>query len=65
MAREVATAYGLPMREPAIANGTNPSGSPGEPRVVALRAVEKADIDVVIEIPTSARVMRVPSPTSP
>jgi len=51
MAREVATAYGLPMREPAIANGTNPSGSPGEPRVVALRAVEKADIDVVIENP--------------
>src|SRR5262245_61189266 len=41
MAREVATAYNLPMRQP----GDSPL------RLASLRAVEKADIDVVIENP--------------
>ncbi len=41
MAREVATAYDLPMR-PLVANGKD---------LASLKAVEKADIDVVIENP--------------
>ena len=56
MAREVATAYGLQVRRPVV-RGANPPGSPGEPEWLApqaltltsLKAVEKSDIDIVIE----------------
>ena len=62
MAREIATAFNLPVRRPAV-RGASLSGSPGGPegsapqntgsdlRLVSLKSVEKADIDVVIENP--------------
>jgi phenylalanyl-tRNA synthetase beta chain len=63
MAREVATAYGLQVRRPAIQTAGPPSAAPalrrnGRPGaaeggpglgLVALRTVEQSDIDVVIE----------------
>src|SRR5688500_18024635 len=56
MAREVATAYGLQVRRPVAAGRADPSGPPGGPerpalQLRSLKAVEKTDIDVVIENP--------------
>ncbi len=50
IAREVATAYGLQVRRPA-ARGREASNKaePGDLRLASLKAVEHADIDVVIE----------------
>jgi phenylalanyl-tRNA synthetase beta chain len=62
MAREVAAAFGLPLRR-AAASGASLSGSPGgsdgsappgsgsDLRLTSLRTVDKADVDVVIENP--------------
>jgi phenylalanyl-tRNA synthetase beta chain len=51
MAREVATAYDLPMRR-LVAKGKDTSEETGSAlRLASLKAVEKADIDVVIENP--------------
>ena len=59
MAREIATAFNLPMRRPAL-RGASPASSPGRPddaaphgdlRLTSLKAVEKADVDVIIENP--------------
>ena len=51
MAREVATAYDLPIRRP-VAKGTDSGEETGSSlRLASLKAVEKADIDVVIEDP--------------
>ena len=56
MAREIATAYGLPIRRPAVrgaspADPGGPEGSAphGDLRLTSLKAVDKSDIDVVIE----------------
>jgi phenylalanyl-tRNA synthetase beta chain len=49
MAREVATAYDLPMRR-LVAKGKDSEAETGSSlRLASLKAVEKADIDVVIE----------------
>jgi phenylalanyl-tRNA synthetase beta chain len=51
MAREVATAYDLPMRR-LVAKGKDRDEETGSSlRLASLKAVEKADIDVVIENP--------------
>ena len=52
IAREVATAYGLQVRRPA-ARGREASNKaePGDLRLASLKAVDHADIDVVIENP--------------
>jgi len=51
MAREVATAYDLPMRRP-VAKGKDSDEETGSSlRLASLKAVEKADIDVVIDAP--------------
>ena len=51
MAREVATAYDLPMRR-LVAKGKDHDEETGSSlRLTSLKAVEKADIDVVIEDP--------------
>jgi phenylalanyl-tRNA synthetase beta chain len=52
IAREVATAYGLQVRRPA-ARGREGSHKfePGDLRLASLKAVDRADIDVVIENP--------------
>lgn len=47
MAREIATAFNLPMRRPAI-RGAEEAGGPNL-RLVSLKAVDTSDIDVVIE----------------
>ncbi len=51
MAREVATAYGLNVRRPAVRgrDGHEPESGPGNLRLTSLAAVERGDIDVVIE----------------
>ena len=46
MAREIAAAFNLPMRRPAI---RGPEGSGPNLRLVSLKSAEKSDIDVVIE----------------
>jgi len=51
MAREIATAFNLPMRRPVV-RGASPAGSAaplGDLRLASLKAVDKSDIDVVIE----------------
>jgi phenylalanyl-tRNA synthetase beta chain len=51
MAREIATAYGLPVRRP-VAKGKDASDETGASlRLISLKNVDKADIDVVIENP--------------
>jgi len=51
MAREIATAFSLPMRRP-VARGKSGDDEDGSSlRLVSLKAVDKADIDVVIENP--------------
>ena len=51
MAREIATAFNLPMRRP-VARGKSGDDEDGSSlRLVSLKAVDKADIDVVIENP--------------
>jgi phenylalanyl-tRNA synthetase beta chain len=58
MAREIATAYGLPIRRPALrgpegsapqTQGGNALASSPNLRLTSLKAVDKSDIDVVIE----------------
>jgi phenylalanyl-tRNA synthetase beta chain len=56
IAREVATAYGLQVRRPAAAGRADPPGPPSGPErpalhLLELEAVERSDIDVVIENP--------------
>jgi phenylalanyl-tRNA synthetase beta chain len=51
MAREVATAYNLPMRRPVVKGKDNDEETGSSLRLASLKAVEKADIDVVIENP--------------
>jgi phenylalanyl-tRNA synthetase beta chain len=51
MAREVATAYDLPMRRPVVKGRDNNGETGSSLRLASLKAVEKADIDVVIENP--------------
>jgi phenylalanyl-tRNA synthetase beta chain len=52
MAREVATAYGLHLRRPAARGGeTGHRSAPGDLRLASLKAVDRADIAVVIENP--------------
>jgi phenylalanyl-tRNA synthetase beta chain len=50
MAREIATAYGLPVRRP-IAKGKTNDETGSSLRLASLKSVEKADIDVIIEDP--------------
>ena len=56
IAREVATAYGLQVRRPAVATSLRRASGPGESgpplHLTSLKAVDRADIDVVIESPT-------------
>jgi len=49
MAREVATAYGLQVRRPAVRAGTVTETPQASLHLVSLKAVDKSDIDVVIE----------------
>ena len=55
IAREVATAFGLQVRRPAVATSLRRAGGQGErgPRFIctSLKTVERGDIDVVIENP--------------
>ena len=51
MAREVATAYNLPMRRPVVKGKDSEEQTGSALRLASLKAVEKADIDVVIENP--------------
>ena len=51
MAREVATAYDLPMRRPVVKGKDSEEETGSSLRLASLKAVEKADIDVVIENP--------------
>ena len=58
MAREIATAYNLPIRRPVVRGpersaplGSEGSAPQSDLRLVSLKSVEKADIDVVIENP--------------
>src|SRR5262249_14553435 len=57
MAREVATAYGLQVRRPAVrgahasAKGSDETDAPSDLRLASLKAADKTDIDVVIEAP--------------
>jgi phenylalanyl-tRNA synthetase beta chain len=51
MAREVATAYNLPMRRPVVKGRDADEETGSSLRLASLKAVEKADIDVVIENP--------------
>ncbi len=50
MAREIATAYNLPIRRP-VAKGKDENETASSLRLTSLKSVEKADIDVVIENP--------------
>ena len=50
MAREVATAYDLPMRRPVV-KGKDSEETGSSLRLASLKSVEKADIEVVIENP--------------
>ena len=49
MAREVATAYDLPMRRPVVKGKDSDEETGSSLRLASLKVVEKADIDVVIE----------------
>lgn len=51
MAREVATAYDLPMRRPVVKGKDSEEETGSSLRLASLKAVEKSDIDVVIENP--------------
>jgi phenylalanyl-tRNA synthetase beta chain len=51
MAREVATAYDLPMRRPIVKGKDDGDETGSSLRLTSLKEVEKADIDVVIENP--------------
>ena len=51
MAREIATAYDLPMRRPVVKGKDSDEETGSSLRLASLKAVEKADIDVVIEAP--------------
>src|SRR5262245_45773829 len=51
MARELATAYDLPMRRPVVKGKDSDEETGSSLRLASLKAVEKADIDVVIEAP--------------
>jgi phenylalanyl-tRNA synthetase beta chain len=51
MAREVATAYDLPMRRLVVKGKDSGEETGSSLRLASLKAVEKADIDVVIEAP--------------
>jgi len=51
MAREVATAYDLPMRRPVVKGKDAGEETGSSLRLASLKTVEKADIDVVIENP--------------
>ena len=51
MAREVATAYDLPMRRPVVKGKDSVEETGSSLRLASLKAVERADIDVVIENP--------------
>ena len=49
MAREVATAYGLQVRRPAVRGGDSASADPGTLRLTSLKPVDRGDIEVAIE----------------
>jgi phenylalanyl-tRNA synthetase beta chain len=51
MAREVATAYDLPLRRPVVKGKDGDEETGSSLRLVSLKAVEKADVAVVIENP--------------
>jgi phenylalanyl-tRNA synthetase beta chain len=51
MAREVATAYDLPMRRPVVKGKDEGDETGSSLRLASLKEVQKADIDVVIENP--------------
>ena len=51
MAREIATAYDLPMRRPVVKGKDSVEETGSSLRLASLKAVERADIDVVIENP--------------
>jgi phenylalanyl-tRNA synthetase beta chain len=51
MAREVATAYNLPLRRPVVKGRDADEETGSSLRLASLKEVEKADIDVVIENP--------------
>ena len=51
MAREVATAYDLPMRRPVVKGKDSEEETGASLRLASLKGVENADIDVVIENP--------------
>jgi phenylalanyl-tRNA synthetase beta chain len=51
MAREVATAYNLPLRRPVVKGRDAHEETGSSLRLASLKGVEKADIDVVIENP--------------
>jgi phenylalanyl-tRNA synthetase beta chain len=51
MAREIAAAYDLPMRRPVVKGKDSDQETGSSLRLASLKAVEKADIDVVIEAP--------------
>ena len=49
IAREVATAYGLQVRRPAVRGGDSASADPGTLRLASLKPVERSDIAVAID----------------
>jgi phenylalanyl-tRNA synthetase beta chain len=51
MAREVATAYNLPLRRPVVKGRDADEQTGSSLRLASLKAVDKADMDVVIENP--------------
>jgi phenylalanyl-tRNA synthetase beta chain len=51
MAREIAAAYDRPMRRPVVKGKDSDQETGSSLRLASLKAVEKADIDVVIEAP--------------
>jgi phenylalanyl-tRNA synthetase beta chain len=51
MAREIATAFNLPMRRPVARGKSNEEEDGSSLRLASLKAVDKADIEVIIENP--------------